>query len=1085
MKAIIQIIRHFVIINMFLLIQQTFAQLPEIHFNQHTTSDGLAGDNVLTMLQDKQGYLWIGTFNGLSRFDGYSFKNYYHKQNDSNSLSFNFIQSIRENSDGKLWIGTYGGGLNLFDPVSETFERINLQLNDSTSLNKIQIYNLVVEKSGIVWISSMNGFFRFDPKTNRVEHHGLDEDHKLSLSGYYTHLNYITKEGIPWFLAGNPEDDTQALSRYDPPTDSFIRYSPEEGGKYSFPSEQIRLIADDNKGNLFVGTKNSTLYWFNKEKDIFEPLLRNNKYNLPYAPIGKGSDQLSYWVTGFHQDKNGNYWVATVDGGINFFESSSNFMQHLTYDSENFYSLSTNDVHEIYEDNQGTIWVCTRDGGLNKVVPSHESFIHYTENTDMFSSLEKLDVNTMLQDSFGKIWLGTDSGEIYMVSKSSKLHINLPKQLDYSPRSIFAICEDSQNRIWVGTGGKGLISYTPSSGKLKRYLPEKGNKNGLSHQMILTLAEGVNNNLWIGVGSFNGVDKFDLESEFFKNYRFDETNKRSLSNNVVKKFLKDSENNFWLATSNGLNLYNPKGDDFDRFLPEINLRSMYEDSKGRFWISTQYDGLILFDRKTGEFEKFTVKDGLLNDFTNNIIEDNDGFIWISTPNGLTRLDPESMTLISFGKKEGLDNRFTHDVDAVVKLNNGELIFYGTKSIATIYPESIGINVYSPEVIITDITVFNKSLKKNGVIDSTINLDYDQNDLAIDYVGLHFKNPAKNKFSVKLEPYEEEWQQPNKQRRVRYTNLSPGEYTFSVKASNSDGIWNEEGKSLSIIISPPLWATTWAYIGYLAFILGFLYSLRKFELNRRAEKENKRLLEAENKRKSEELEEARQLQLSMLPKELPSLPNLDIAVYMKTATEVGGDYYDFHVGLDGTLTVVIGDATGHGMKAGTIVTAAKSLFNSYASNKDILFTFKEMTRCIKQMHMRNLSMCLTMLKINEKNMKYSSAGMPPIYLFRCEDSIVEEHLMKGMPLGSMNNFPYEIGETALNPGDTILLMSDGFPELKNGNEEMYGFDRAKNSFQEIADKPPEEIINHLKEESSNWMNGNDPDDDVTFVVIKVK
>jgi serine phosphatase RsbU (regulator of sigma subunit) len=245
------------------------------------------------------------------------------------------------------------------------------------------------------------------------------------------------------------------------------------------------------------------------------------------------------------------------------------------------------------------------------------------------------------------------------------------------------------------------------------------------------------------------------------------------------------------------------------------------------------------------------------------------------------------------------------------------------------------------------------------------------------------------------------------------------------------------------------------------------------------------VQAENERKTKELDEARDLQLSMLPKELPQLPNLDIAVYMKTATEVGGDYYDFHVSMDGTLTVVMGDATGHGMKAGTMVTAVKGLFNSYAPNPDILFSFHEMTRCIKLMHMEKLSMCMTMLKIQENRMLMSAAGMPPMFIYRKAERLIEEVLIKGMPLGTMEQFPYDIRETVLNSGDTILLLSDGFPELQNSANEQFGYKRARNMFEEVADSSPEEIVTKLKDEGSRWVEDNDPDDDVTFVVIKVK
>jgi len=244
-------------------------------------------------------------------------------------------------------------------------------------------------------------------------------------------------------------------------------------------------------------------------------------------------------------------------------------------------------------------------------------------------------------------------------------------------------------------------------------------------------------------------------------------------------------------------------------------------------------------------------------------------------------------------------------------------------------------------------------------------------------------------------------------------------------------------------------------------------------------------EAENERKSKELEEARQLQLSMLPRELPNLPHLDIAVYMKTATEVGGDYYDFHVGMDGTLTVVIGDATGHGLKAGTMVTAVKSLFNSYVHNDDILFTFKEFTRVIKEMKMHTMSMCLSLLKIRGNQLEMSSAGMPHALLFRNDEKIIEEIALKGMPLGAVSDFPYQTQAKELFVGDTLLLLSDGLPELFNRDKEMFGYERITTEYEKVVGQTPEEIIEHMKSAGSDWVDGNEPNDDITFVVLKVK
>jgi len=219
--------------------------------------------------------------------------------------------------------------------------------------------------------------------------------------------------------------------------------------------------------------------------------------------------------------------------------------------------------------------------------------------------------------------------------------------------------------------------------------------------------------------------------------------------------------------------------------------------------------------------------------------------------------------------------------------------------------------------------------------------------------------------------------------------------------------------------------------------------------------------------------------------VPQLPHLDIAVYMQTATEVGGDYYDFHVAPDGTVTVVIGDATGHGMKAGTMVTAAKSIFNSYVNNPDIIFTFREFNRVIKGMQLPSMSMCLSLLKINGNHLTMSAAGMPHALLYRSVNKKVEEIILNGMPLGAVNDFPYQIKTTKLNSGDTLLLLSDGLPELFNSKKEMFGYDKVTTEYEKVAGKNPEEIINHLKNVGTKWVNGNDPDDDVTFVVVKVK
>jgi serine phosphatase RsbU (regulator of sigma subunit) len=242
--------------------------------------------------------------------------------------------------------------------------------------------------------------------------------------------------------------------------------------------------------------------------------------------------------------------------------------------------------------------------------------------------------------------------------------------------------------------------------------------------------------------------------------------------------------------------------------------------------------------------------------------------------------------------------------------------------------------------------------------------------------------------------------------------------------------------------------------------------------------------SENERRAKELEEARQLQLSMLPKKLPQIPNLEIAAYMKPASEVGGDYYDFYTGEDGTLTVAVGDATGHGLKAGSVVTATKSLFNAFAGEDDITNIFRQSSAALKRMNLRGLYMAMTMLKIKDNHLTVCAAGMPSALIYRSSTKTVEEISIKAMPLGSIANFPYKKQEFTLAAGDAVLLMSDGFPEMFNEADETLGFDEAARILPAVADGSPQQIINHLVEAGEKWANGRPQDDDVTFVVLKV-
>jgi serine phosphatase RsbU (regulator of sigma subunit) len=377
----------------------------------------------------------------------------------------------------------------------------------------------------------------------------------------------------------------------------------------------------------------------------------------------------------------------------------------------------------------------------------------------------------------------------------------------------------------------------------------------------------------------------------------------------------------------------------------------------------------------------------------------------------------------------------------------------------------------------------------------ISLSYSQNDLSFEFAALHFGRPLKNQIYYRLDGFQTEW--INESRRfTSFTNLDPGGYTLRLKGISGDGIQSPSEHKLKIIINQPWWRTTWAYSMYaLIFVAGIFtvdriqrYRLTVRERNRSQLREAElraQIAEAENARKTFELEEARRLQLSLLPEKLPELPNLEIAVYMKTATEVGGDYYDFNISADGTLNIALGDATGHGMQAGTVVTLMKGLFSADSGRMDIPAFFQQSSETIKELRFGRMMMAFTMIKIKDTDMLFSTAGMPPAYIYRPAKLKVEELCLEGMPLGAMKKFNYQVIKESLSRGDTLLLLSDGLPELKNPDGEQFDYHRIKEIFRDVAGEVPQAIIDRMVDAGEMWRKDQPTEDDITIMVIRAK
>lgn len=1034
--------------------------LPQSHiiFNHLTIEDGLSQSSVTCILQDRSGFMWFGTQDGLNRYDGYNIKVFKNDPGDSTALTDNFIFSIYEDLFGTLYIETQSGTFHQYNPRSESFQIV---IKDSVDLERAKVNSvsaLLQESSGIRWtggLSKGTGLVRFDTKTDN--------------STTFKH---------------NPSDPS------------------------SLSDDKVYSVCRDRSGNLWVGT-------FNGLDRLDESTGKFIHYrNKPDDPNSLADN----WVWPIFEDTRGYLWIGTVRSGLSVFDPKSNKFLNYKNDPNNPTSINDNFVFSIYEDRSGLIWIGTNLSGINYFNPSTQDLEHYTHDPGNKNSLSDDIVLSMLVDKNGYYWIGTRTGGLnkfdYNKKKFTFYNNNPSNANSIISNSIQSLLEDGSGNIWIGTFSSGLNVLNPQSGAITHYVNDPSDPGSLSDNRIYSLVEDKPGNIWIGTYG-SGLNKLDKATGKFLRYQFKENDSASISSNATWSLALDDAGNLWIGTFGGgvnvLNMNNQKftyyknNPDDSTSIADDNIIRIFKDHKGNMWFGTT-KGLSRYSKESKIFKNYSEKDGLANNFIYGILEDEEGNLWLSTNNGISKFNTDKETFKNYSVQDGLQgNEFNQNAFAK-DYKTGRLLFGGPNGFNVFNPDDVKENSYIPPVVYTNYIRYNtddeegKPIFERGIsARDSILVTYKDNIVTLHFSALSFYNNTENRYRYKLEGFSDNWIQLGNDHTVTFTNLSPGDYKLIVTGSNNDGVWNEEGRTLFIEVTPPWWRTNISYAIYVITFLSLLYGMRRFEINRREQKtklrENelrlkaseaeKRAIQIENDRKTKELEEARQLQLSMLPKELPTLPNLEIAAFMRTATEVGGDYYDFIVEENGVLNVAFGDATGHGLQAGTMVTLMKGFFTSDSSKLGLKEFMSHCTRVIKDIKLGRILMSFSYLKIDKNNLEITSAGMPPVFYHHKETNQVEEIIIKGMPLGAMRNASYNTVEMDLKSGDTILLLTDGLPEQMNPDEEMFDYSRVKKHFNEIIDNSPNGIIEKLVEAGDVWMNGRVQDDDITFVVIKVR
>ena len=835
----------------------TFSKEETIRFQHLTIEDGLPQNSVLAIHQDSSGFMWFGTEVGLARYDGYNLKVFKHEAGNSNSLSQNYITKIVEDDQDNLWIGTRRGGLNYFNTKTEQFTRYRHQDGNINSLSHDYIYTITKDNQGNLWIGTVGGGLNyFNIKTKQFTHYRHQENIPTSLS----HDNVLSiiedNHDNLWIGTAN------GLNYFNIKNAKFTPYHHQPDNLNSLSHDAVFSVIEDSKNNLWIGTRDG-LNHFNTKNKLF------THYSHKENDLNSLSHGLVYSVI---EDSQGNIWAGTSGGGLTFFNTKKQqFTQH-RYQTNNPNSLSSNNIFRIVEDEQSNIWIGTVGGGLNYFNIKNESFTHYQNQTHNVNSLSHNNVFSIIENNQGDLWLGIQGGGLnYFNSKNNKFtHYRHQEDNSNSLSSDLAFCviEDKNGNIWIGTN-RGVNQFNVKNKEFTHYQNQPNDSNSLSNNTVTSMIEDSKGNLWFG--TYRGINHFNTTNKKFTHYRHQANNSNSLNNNSVLSMIEDNQGNFWFGTTGGLNHFNTKTEQFTHYRHEANdsnslsndtVLSITEDSRGNIWVGT-YDGLNMFDTKFKKFKSYNKLHGLPDNVIYSTEEDKLGYIWISTNQGLSRMDPKAETFKSYNVSDGLQsNEF--NIGASFKSKTGELFFGGINGLNRFYPENSKDDTQPPKVVITNMLLLNKSvpilsidtpkIKNNADFHLTkaihetkaITLTHRDNVIAFEFSVLHFRNTKKNNFAYQLAGWDKDWVYTDyKNRRATYTNLPHGDYTFRVKASNSDGYWNEEGASLKITVLPPPWKTWWAYTLYgltlLIIIFAYIRSQQRkliFERQLNAQLESK-------------------------------------------------------------------------------------------------------------------------------------------------------------------------------------------------------------------------------------------------------
>ena len=797
-----------------------YAILPtQFHFRHYNIENGVSSNNISTLFQDQKGYIWIGTENGLNRFDGNQFTLYQKNNPLYSNFHANSINTICETTDKELWLGT-DNGVFIYNQVKDTFTPFVKQTSDKTSITS-WITHIIQDKAGNIWIAThKQGIFLFNTQTDKLTQFEIPQNDNIVTRILNDEQNNI-------WLSGPYQ-----LCKLNKVNNTFETYAIEE------KTESIYSMAlwEDSSNHIWIGTWDKGLWKLDPRTKQVEKYLTGEK--------GKGILHIHSIL-----EYSPELLLIGSDDGLTIFNpvTHESFLYDNYGDSEK--SLSDKFIYPILKDREGGVWIGTYYNGISYLPPYCGQFNGYSESSDIPYFNSRI-ISRFCEGENGNIWIASDDSGLSCFNPSTMQFLDFNGRKKLNKHNLHALCMIDKD-LWIGTYGDGIQVLNAQTGKIKNY----NTTNGLDENSIYSIFKDSQGQIW--TGSMNGICQYDAQKQHFTPIKHLEA--------LIIEIVEDAKGNLWIATQGkGLFRYSPqKNKEWEKYGLEKGFNSLTVNhlcinKDNEIWAATS-EGLYLYNPLKDIFTYQPLR--LPNECINAILEGED-CLWLTTAKGLVKYTPATQETQIFTKSDGLQSE-AFIMASALKTRNGEFYIGSINGFNTFYPHQLKLNTQKPNVVLTSLEIFNQKIdtQKDGTLPEAIDhlkeihLSYKDNVITLNYAALSYCTPQKNQYAYMLEGFDKGWNYVGSQHSTTYTNLPAGTYTFRVKASNNDNIWNEEGTSIRIIVHPPFYLSLPFKIGYVLLFLLALGLLLRYVI-RRSEKKHAKAIDELNSKKEIEIHEAK-------------------------------------------------------------------------------------------------------------------------------------------------------------------------------------------------------------------------------------